>query len=261
MENIPLPSDSDSSPAEVSHKPAGWISLPILLIPLAFLVGLGAGYLFWGQPDAKQGKVAATSAAASASQAAQVPTAAATPAQKVVRYDIPTDGAPGMGKQGAAITLVEFSDYECPFCQKWHAEVLPKLLETYKDKIYFVYRDFPLSGIHLNATAAAEAARCAGDQGKYWDYNTKLFSGQYKYGADGFQKIASEMQLDNAQFTDCVKSRKYQAAVQKDFDFANRLGVRSTPTFFINGLAMVGAQPFEAFQQLIDQELAGNIGQ
>jgi protein-disulfide isomerase len=132
-------------------------------------------------------------------------------------------------------------------------------LDTYGDQVRFVYRDFPLDSIHANARPAAEAANCANEQGVFWDYHDKLFSMELGLSPDAYQEYASQLDLDEEAFQECIESGRYQQEVQSDFEFAANLGVRSTPTFFINGIAVVGAQPFEIFQQVIERELAGEI--
>jgi protein-disulfide isomerase len=191
-----------------------------VLLPLTFIVGLSVGYLFWGRRPA----VAQPQAAAQAQQQDQ---------QNVQRYDVPVDDDPALGPANAPITIIEFSDYECPYCRRWHTEVFNQLRQEYGDKIRFVYRDFPLSSIHPDAEPAAEAANCANEQGAFWQYHDLLFSG--------------------------IDSGRYSQEVQADYQYASQLGVRSTPTFFINGLPVVGAQPYDVFKQVIDQELAGEI--
>jgi protein-disulfide isomerase len=176
-----------------------------------------------------------------------------------VRYEIPVDDDPMLGLSDAPITIVEFSDYECPYCRRWHTDVYPSLLETYGDQIRFVYRDFPLESIHANAKPAAEAANCAYEQGAFWEYHDKLFGMQLGLSSQAYQEYASQLELDEAAFQECIESGRYQEEVQSDFEFAANLGVRSTPTFFINGIAVVGAQPFEVFQEVIERELAGEI--
>jgi protein-disulfide isomerase len=249
------------------------------LIPLAFVVGLSVGFLFWGRGSGERTvalaaadqqvsaapQTAAEPAAAGPAQA-QAPSAAeaeapsaADPNTPVQRYDIPLDDDPQLGADNAPITIVEFSDYECPYCQKFHRETFDRLLESYPDQIRFVYRDFPLASIHPNATPASEAANCANEQGAFWDYHYLLFDGPRGLNTDAYLGYAQDLSLDMAAFGECLDSRRYQDEVQEDFDFAARLGVRSTPTFFINGLPLVGAQPFEVFQQVIDKELAGEI--
>lgn len=218
------------------------------LLPLAFVTGLAVGFLFWGRgnpatPAAVAVDVSPTSDAVAATD---VPT----------RYDVPTDDDPAFGPADAPVTLIEFSDYECPYCQKWHNEVLPKLIEAYPDQVRFVYRDFPLTSIHSNAAPAAEAANCAGEQGQYWTYNNLLFEQSEGLGKDALVSYANQLGLDQEKFTECVDSRRHQEEVEADFEFASNFGIRSTPTFFINGRAVVGAQPFEVFQSLIDDELS-----
>ena len=179
--------------------------------------------------------------------------------QQVVRYDVPVDDDPILGSENAPITIIEFSDYECPYCRQWHSEVYSQLIDTYGDQIRFVYRDFPLESIHPNANSAAEAANCAHEQGVFWDYHDMLFSNEKGLGSTAYLEYASQLEIDQAAFQECIETNRYKSEVQADFEFAADLGVRSTPTFFINGIAVVGAQPFEIFQQVIDRELAGEL--
>jgi protein-disulfide isomerase len=175
-----------------------------------------------------------------------------------IRYDIPSEGFPSIGPADAPITIVEFSDYQCPYCRRWHEQVYQPLLATYPGKIRLVYRHLPLTSIHPDAFPAAEAAMCAGEQDAYWQYHEKLFGGD-ALGASIYLQYARDLSLDMTTFEACLSGRKYQEAVQSDLEFAVNLGVRSTPTFFVNGLAIVGAQPLSVFKQVIDQELAGEI--
>ncbi|MCL4562356.1 MAG: DsbA family protein [Chloroflexi bacterium] len=245
--NPPDPVTNNSITFRRSH-------LYAVLLPLAFVVGLSVGYLFWGHPAQNAPAPASQPVAQAKTPAAQNSTPAAP-----TRYDIPIDGEETLGPANAPITLIEFSDYECPYCRKWHDEVFTKLLEAYPNKIRFVYRDFPLEGLHQNATAAAEAAHCAGEQGKYWEFADKLFTAEQSLGADAYKKYATDLSLDATKFDECLTTRRFQSKVENSYNFASQLGIRSTPTFFINGLALVGAQPYEVFQQVIDQELAGQI--
>ncbi|MCK7526851.1 MAG: DsbA family protein [Ignavibacteriales bacterium] len=153
---------------------------------------------------------------------------------------------------------MEFSDYQCPYCRRWHEQVYEPLLNAYPGKIRMVYRHLPLTSIHPDAFPAAEAAMCAGEQNSYWPFHEKLFSSD-ALGSAVYTQYAQELGLDMTAYGSCITERRYQEAVQADLDFAVNLGVRSTPTFFINGLAIVGAQPLDIFRQVIDQELAGEI--
>jgi protein-disulfide isomerase len=233
------------------------VYLAAILVILAFALGLGSGYLLWG----KGGGPAAVARAVSATSTALATQATADPAQaeQVTRYDIPTDNDPSEGPQNAAITIVEFSDYQCPYCRQWHSEVYQKLLSTYEGKVRFVYRDFPLTSIHPEAEPAAEAANCANEQGKFWQYHDLLFGGPSQLGQAAYKQYAAQVGLDGKKFDECLNSSRYQAEIQSDLDFATNLGIRSTPTFFINGIALVGAQPYDVFKQVIDKELAGGF--
>jgi protein-disulfide isomerase len=240
-----------SEAASIESKPsAGRRSgLFALLLPLAFVLGLGAGFLLWGR-DTGATSQADGSAAQTAGQEAPI---------KVTRYDVPVDGDPAIGPENAPITIIEFSDYECPFCTRWYAEVWPRIQAAYPDQVRLVYRDFPLTSIHGNAVPAAEAANCAGEQGAYWEFHEKLFNGPDGLSKEAYQNYASELGLDADAFDQCVEERRYQDEVASDLDFAFNLGVRSTPTFFINGIALVGAQPYEVFKDVIDKELSGEL--
>ena len=208
------------------------------LLPLAILVGLGAGYLLWGQnSDSNQN--------ADAGEKLEEP----------MRYDVSVDDDPFLGPEDAPVTIIMFSDYQCVFCQKWYTQTLKPLLNNYPDQIRFVYRDFPLSSIHPAATSAAEAANCAGEQNKFWEFFDELFTSSETLGNQAIQNHATTIGLDMDTFNQCLSSHKYQSEVEADFTYAANLGVQSTPTFFVNGLAVVGAQPYSVFSTLIDQEL------
>jgi protein-disulfide isomerase len=230
-----------------------------ILMPLVFGLGLGIGYLVWGRLPAGTASATvdqSTSETGADPAAAQVSTPATS---QIVRYDVPVDDDPAIGPEDAPITIVEFSDYECPYCRKWHSEVFTKLQDEYPQQVRLVYRDFPLSSIHANAAPAAEAANCANEQGKFWPYHENLFSMELGLSDEAYQKYATRLGMNVQSFQECMESNRYEAEVQADYQFAADLGVRSTPTFFINGIAIVGAQPFDVFKQVIDKELAGEI--
>jgi protein-disulfide isomerase len=231
------------------------------LTVFALAAGILIGYLAWGRtPAAPAGMVAQQAA----------PQIVATPTLEHVTYNVPTDGFPSLGPADAPITIVEFSDYQCPYCARWHEDTYRPLLEAYPGKIRFVYRNYPLS-FHQNAMMGAEAALCAGDQNQYWQMHDKLFDekdlmndaqGTSLAVAD-FVKFATDIGLDGPAFETCLSTEKYKAQVQADLDFANGLptengeaAVGGTPTFFINGTRLVGAYPLASFQQIIDAQLA-----
>lgn len=175
----------------------------------------------------------------------------------IYRASVSVAGAPVRGAVGAPVTIVEFSDFHCPFCRKVQP-VLTQLLSRYDQKIRVVYKDLPLDSLHPQARAAAEAARCAGDQGHFWEYHDKLYAGPADGSAATLQQLAEGLGLDATQFEACRSSRKYQTAVQKDLVEGASLGITGTPGFFINGRFLSGAQPLEAFARIIDEELAAS---
>jgi protein-disulfide isomerase len=168
---------------------------------------------------------------------------------------VSVQGAPFKGGERATVTIVEFSDFHCPFCRR----VIPTLAQLesqYGEKIKLVFRDFPIESLHPGATKAHEAARCANEQGKFWPYHDKLFAGPSNASPELFKGLAKELGLDAVAFETCLGSGKYQAAIKQDIEEGNRVGVSGTPAFFINGRLISGAQPLEAFARVIDDELA-----
>jgi protein-disulfide isomerase len=208
-----------------------------------FALGLLFGYLIWGTNP-----IAPSAAAAQPSGAQNQ-----APAE---RLDVPTEGFPSEGPDDAPIVIVEFSDFECPYCTKWHNETYLPLLEKYPDKIKLVYRNFPLTSLHANAYLSAEAAMCAGDQDAYWLYHEKLFESELGLREAALYEYANQLELDTNSFENCLSSGKYSDFVKKDMEYAINIGVQSTPTFYVNGRVLIGAQPLQVFTQVIDEELA-----
>ena len=180
------------------------------------------------------------------------------PPPSVVRVEMSIEGAPLRGATDAPVTLVEFSDFECPFCKQAHS-TLAQLLARYPGKVKLAYRDFPLESIHPQARRAAEAARCANDQGKFWDYHDVLFGQSPSLSSDDLKRYATQVGLDIARFEGCLANGVHKAAVQRDVDEAMRLGITGTPAFFINGRPVQGSQRLEAFTRIIDEELARTV--
>jgi len=155
------------------------------------------------------------------------------------------------GDINAPITLVEFSDFECPFCER-HYPTLNKILSDYKGKVRLVYKHFPL-GFHPNAQKAAEASECAGEQDKFWEYHDKLFENQPQgYSLDKFKQWAEDLGLNSGKFNDCLDSGKYAQKVQTDYQEGTQKGVNGTPATFVNGQLLSGALPYWSFKQVID---------
>jgi|NGEPerStandDraft_6_1074524.scaffolds.fasta_scaffold20517_2 protein-disulfide isomerase len=207
--------------------------LVYMLIPIAFLLGLGGGYLLWGgtKPSAA---------------------AAAAPDRRVT---VSTDDQPSIGPSNAPVTIVEFSDYQCPYCQVWDQQVYQQLMAAYPNKIRFVYRDLPLP-MHPEAIPAAEAADCAGDQGAYWKYHDALFAQQYGLSRTAYEHYAADLGLDGQAFAACLDSQRYLSKVQANANAATSAGLDSTPSFVINGRVLIGALPFSDFKAVVDEELA-----
>ena len=169
------------------------------------------------------------------------------------------DDDPFLGDENAPVTIIEFSDYQCPFCARFWSQTLPLLKSTYIDtgKVKFVYRDFPLSSIHPTAQAAAEAAECVRDEAGgsnevYFEYHDKIFANQASLSESSLKQCAQELGYN---IYSCLSSGKFRSEVLKDLDDAQSAGGRGTPFFVINGIPLSGAQPFSVFQQTIESEL------
>ncbi|HFQ92456.1 MAG TPA: thioredoxin, partial [Anaerolineae bacterium] len=188
----------------------------------------------------------------------QPPPQPPTPAGPV---DIPTDEAHSIGDPDAPVTLIEYTDYQCPFCGRHFQQTFPLIQEQYIDtgQVRYVFKDFPLTRIHPQAVAAANAARCAGEQGAYLEFHNKLFDNQDAWNNGQAETIfigyAAELGLDKVAFGQCVQENRYEEAIIADLNEGIDVGVSGTPAFFINGRFLSGAQPFEAFVSYIEAEL------
>jgi protein-disulfide isomerase len=161
---------------------------------------------------------------------------------------------PALGPAAAPVTLVEFSDFQCPFCQRVEP-TLKRIRETYGDRVRIVWKDFPLTSIHPQAFKAAEAAQCAKEQGKFWEYHDRLFANQQALQVDALKLHATALGLDATKFNACLDSAKYAERVQAQMTAGAGLGVNSTPAVFVNGRLLSGAQPYETFAAVIEEEL------
>jgi protein-disulfide isomerase len=206
-----------------------------LLVGLTLAAGLALGYLMWG----RQNVILQQSSS-----------------QDLVWQALQKDG-PALGPADAPVTIVEFSDFECPFCVRWHQEVWPQISDAYQGKVRLVYRDFPLIQAHPYAQDAAIAARCAGEQDRYWDYHNLLFQGEMELSPLTFDTYSSRLELEQETFKTCLENPEMLLLVQNDLSLGEMIGIDGTPTFFINGYRIKGAQPFEEFQKVIDSILTG----
>lgn len=179
-------------------------------------------------------------------------------AEPAMEYEAPTiDDDVVLGEEDAPVTIIEFGDFECPFCKRLHDEAGVQLRDEYikTGKVKMVYRDYPLS-FHPSAQPAAEAAECAGEQGKYWQYHDELFTRQATLAGLDYVKLAGELGLDTATFKTCVDTHKYADEIAKDMADGNAAGVDGTPATFINGKLVSGAVPYATIKAAIEEALA-----
>jgi predicted DsbA family dithiol-disulfide isomerase len=169
------------------------------------------------------------------------------------RVAVEVGDAPSRGNPGAPVTVVEFSDFECPYCVRTRPTV-DRVRATYGDKVRWVFRHFPLS-FHARAEKAGEAAACAGDQGKFWEMHDRLWANAQKLEVADLKEHGAAIGLDAAAFGQCLDSGRHAGLVARDTEAGQAAGVSGTPAFFVNGRPLVGAQPFESFRQVIDDEL------
>jgi protein-disulfide isomerase len=155
------------------------------------------------------------------------------------------------GDKNAPLTIVEFSDFQCPFCQRFHPEV-EKLINNNKGEIKWVYKHFPLSSIHPWAQKSAEASECAAEQGKFWEYVKNLFANQALFSDGYFSNAAKDLGLDQSKFDSCLSNGKYKQKVQADYQMGLEAGVSGTPGSFINDVYVSGAKPYDGLQQIVD---------
>ncbi len=189
------------------------------------------------------------------------------PPQELQEVTVSIDDDPSKGKTDAPVTIIEFSDYQCPFCSRFVKNTFPDIAKKYidGDKVKYVFRDFPLE-FHKQAPKASEAANCAGDKGKYWEMHDKLFDNQSALTVDKLKQYAADIGLDTESFNACIDSGKHADEINKDLEDGKKATVNGTPTFFIGktqsgkkeiiGKRLVGARPFSSFEQVIEQLLA-----
>ena len=186
---------------------------------------------------------------------------------KTARFNVDYGDDPRLGSHDARIAIVEFSDFQCPFCKRFQTKIFPELKKEYIDtgKVVLVYKDFPLP-MHANAKSAAVAANCARQQNKYWPYQEALFNDQSAFGHDHYMDLAKQHNLDMLKFSTCLDDKKQIEEIEKDVTYGSSLGVEGTPSFFIGKVdqsghivdakLVVGAQPLSVFRQVIDKWLS-----
>ena len=158
------------------------------------------------------------------------------------------------GNKNAPVTIVEFSDFQCPYCSRFH-DTMKQVMENYPNQVKWVYKHFPLDSIHPYARKAAEAAECAGDQKKFWEYTDSLFEQQSEISLEFLPELATDLGLNVKKFNECLNTDKYASKVTADAQQGASIGVNGTPGNFINGQAVSGAVPYEQIKSIVDQLL------
>jgi protein-disulfide isomerase len=225
------------------------------LVIFAFFLGMLTNKVMYLEQSAKGPQ--ANTAAAAGDQTATI-----APPPPVV--DVEVGKLPIKGDKNAKITIVEFSDFQCPFCKSFFDDTYGQIDQKYikTGKVKFAYRHYPLTSIHPLSQISGESSECANEQGKFWEYHDKLFANQDTWSqqaeADAitsFTSYAGELGLDTASFQSCVESHKYKQAVVDDTNAGAKVQVDGTPAFFVNGNRLTGAQPFSEFERVIEEEL------
>ncbi len=227
----------------------------LLLIGLLFfwLVGWFVWKTWWYYNAIRTGKIDPALETVLSSSSSQTEANSVVTAADLLRLQ--NKKAPTLGTKGAPLTIVEFLDYDCPFCRDVAIPVR-QLMEAYQDQVFFVVRDFPIEALHPRAFFSALAARCAQEQGKYWPYHDKLFADQEQREDEDYQRFALEVGLDEKKFDTCYKSQKHKSLIQEDVGDGVRVGVQGTPTFFFNGTRIQGALTRELMEKLVQRFLA-----
>jgi protein-disulfide isomerase len=242
-----MPPEPDFAPADDVIVLKKSLVVNIGVAALFFILGAATMYVLFVLP-------ANAATAALAQQQGQG--AAAQPPQPPARLsNVGLGKLPPQGSPDAPVKIVEFSDFQCPFCKQWTDDTAAALKQKYGDKMVLYYRQFPLTAIHPEAMGGAIASECANEQGKFWNMHDSLFRTQSLLSPENSKSLAASLGLDATKYDDCVAKNTYQADIAADIADGNTYGVSGTPTFFINGVRLVGAQPLDQFSSVIDQEL------
>lgn len=258
----PAPAEATAPLASPYADPGAVLVIPRVVVNYVIIAivffALGAGItalasnaIFNANSAENQALIQRSVAAAVEANAGQQQVQGLQPGQ---RYDVSADTDPARGPEDAPVTIVEFSDFRCPYCGRFVAETLDPLLANYEGKIRMVFRDFPILG--QQSLLAALAGECMNDQGKFWDFHNLTFSNQQSLSREQFINYAQQLGIDVPRFTTCLDNQEFLEEIRADATYAQNLGVTGTPAFFINGTFISGAQPYDVFASIIDQELA-----
>jgi protein-disulfide isomerase len=253
-----------SEPEQITVKKSTFKMLVIGIMASLVVVAFFSGYTLGSQTAAPVVIQENPTPTPAVPQPTQIPT------REEQRIFVSLSDDPVKGDPNAPVTIVEFSDFQCPFCARFFDQTLPQIQQDYIDtgKVKLVFRDFPIESIHANAKTASIAAECADDQKMFWEYHDKLFEGQTQWArlsaedaSNTFKQYASELDLDTDDFNTCLDSAKYSSEISQDFQNGANYGVTGTPAFFIGNdkdgyITVIGAKPYSSFQQVIDKELS-----
>lgn len=255
----PFSRHTESSPKRNIYTPI----LVVLLLVASYLLGMLTTKIQYLEKTSNAAEVTAQ-AAPQQPQTGQNPVLGTDTKQPAKKVEIEIGSAPVQGDSKAPVTIIEFSDFQCPYCKQFFDTTISQIKTEYvkTGKVKFAYKHFPLS-FHQNAQKAAEASECANEQNKFWEYHDQLFSTQSTWesqdaatAATTFTSYATQLGLDATQFSSCLSSSKYKQKVEQDAALGAQVGVTGTPGTFINGQLIVGAQPYATFKTIIDAELA-----
>ncbi|MBK8022774.1 MAG: DsbA family protein [Chloroflexi bacterium] len=249
-------------PMRLADQPVATISRVtfnyLLIAALSLFVGLALGYFGYERVAGNAGATASADTEALIQQVvattvASLPQGGGSADPTLARADIDAAGNPTRGAEDAVITLIEFGDFRCGYCKRFHDETITPLMDQFDGKIRLVYRDYPVLG--PDSLSAALAAECADDQGKFWEFHDGLYVAQDQLNRDGFLSLATQLELDIPSFTTCYDEQTHRTEIINDYVTGQNLGVTGTPTFFINGKILIGAQPLDTFVLAVESEL------
>ncbi len=257
----PPPADATSSTGAYANPGAvlviprvtlNYVVIAIVFFGLGLLIG-GAAVNAVFNANSAENQQLIESAVTSALDARGVEGEQVVGLQPGQRYDVSADDDPVLGDANAPITIVEFSDFRCPYCGRFYAETLQPIMSNYEGKVKLVFRDYPILGPESQLSALA--AGCMNEQGKFWDFHNTAFSNQQNLSRNAFITYAEDFGINTEQFASCLDNQEHLPEISKDYGDAQKLGVTGTPAFFINGRFISGAQPYSVFASVIDEEL------
>jgi protein-disulfide isomerase len=238
----------------MSARVRPWLLFGGVGLVVGFILGIITAQHGQSQYAEAEAELRAADSAVSPASAASAPDSVAESVDTTVHV-VATTGRPARGPDTAPVTIVEFTDYECPYCREHFLKTLPLLLAQYGDRVRYVVMNLPIPRLHPDAVGAAEAAECAADQGRFWEYHDRLFvASELDRAALG--SIAAQMHLDSTAFATCVDTRATAERVAGHLAQARSLGITGTPTFLVNGRLFHGAYPFEDFKSIVDSAIA-----